>query len=457
MFQGAIPTQPPESLLSGSARALLAVEPILPRHADLAVELADTRAAEARGYFLPDEDQRVRSAFARYLVARAVLHQTVQDLRPLREGRGVSRDLSLQAFTVAFCAACMLMRAGRFMVDSFSEAPVVREKLDEAEPTHGIPAGQFTAVYRSLTRPLTTLRFLRAAQFARLHRSEIAALKGAPAMEPVLRLLAEEEAWLEAHPLEVAGRFLRYRIDAIQRAPKLRLKRVLFGLFKASGSAIAELRNPWKRKRVTPRIRRRLAALLQPGDVLITRHDDAMTNLFLPGYWPHGALYIGSLAEREALGVTCDPERAARSGGAVRVLEARKDGVRFRALADTLSVDCVAVLRPRLDPAALARCLGRALTHEGKLYDFEFDFRRSDRMVCTEVIYRGFHGEPPIAFSLASRFGRLCLSAEDLVAQALDGNAFDVVAVYGVRLRRLVLGGPARTVMEQSLHRGAAG
>ena len=72
------------------------------------------------------------------------------------------------------------------------------------------------------------------------------------------------------------------------------------------------------------------SALLQPGDVLITRHDHAFTNLFLPGYWPHAALYVGSEGDRERMGVSLDAERAARWRGDRRVLEALKDGVLFR-------------------------------------------------------------------------------------------------------------------------------
>ena len=66
----------------------------------------------------------------------------------------------------------------------------------------------------------------------------------------------------------------------------------------------------------------------------------------------------------------------------------------------------------------------------GKSYDFDFDFARSDRMVCTEVVYRSFEGIGGIAFELTRRAGRMTLSAEDLLKKAIDQNGFTVHAVY---------------------------
>ena len=155
---------------------------------------------------------------------------------------------------------------------------------------------------------------------------------------------------------------------------------------KWGGRVVAEVQNPFHRKRVSETIRQQVSALLEPGDVLITRHDDALSNLFLPGFWPHGALYIGTEAQREALGVDFDEVRRQRASDPHTILEAKKDGVLFRRLEETLRVDSFAVLRPRLSDADRATCLGRASTHEGKLYDFDFDFTRADRLVCTEVV-----------------------------------------------------------------------
>ncbi len=191
--------------------------------------------------------------------------------------------------------------------------------------------------------------------------------------------------------------------------------------------------------------------MLQPGDVLITRHDHAFTNLFLPGYWPHAALYVGSEGDRERMGVPLDAERAARWRGDRRVLEALKDGVLFRPLEQTLAVDAVAVIRPQLGREDIARGLGRAVEHEGKSYDFDFDFFRSDCLVCTEVIYRAFDGLGQVRIPLTERSGRPTVSAEDLLDLAVAGRGFDPVAVCGAPdcPDRIVDGEAARDVMRR--------
>jgi len=212
--------------------------------------------------------------------------------------------------------------------------------------------------------------------------------------------------------------------------------------------------NPVRRvpDRVDDEVRRRLEALLRPGDVIVARHDRAVTNLFLPGFWPHAALYVGTEADRERMDVSIDSERAERWCDDRRVLEALKDGVLFRPLEETLAVDAVAVIRPRLDDAGIAQALARAVRHEGKLYNFDFDFFRSDRLVCTEVVYRAYDGVGPLRIPLRERTGRPTLSAEDLLDLAVDGEGFEPVAVFGAPTcpDRLVEGEEARAAIRAS-------
>ena len=199
-------------------------------------------------------------------------------------------------------------------------------------------------------------------------------------------------------------------------------------------------------------------AFLQPGDVLVTRHSIALTNLFMPGFWPHAALYIGTPEQRDALGVEAPAEKHALWGESICTLEALKDGVRLRPLSDTLSVDHFVVLRPQLPATTIRQAIERGVVHEGKMYNFDFDFFSSDRLVCTEVIYRSFDGLDDIHFPLKERAGRKTLSAEDLLDYALDAEAFEPVAIFGVNgcEADIVYGDAVRELVISSYRNGAA-
>jgi hypothetical protein len=122
---------------------------------------------------------------------------------------------------------------------------------------------------------------------------------------------------------------------------------------------------------------------------------------------------------------------AGETGGAW-FLESKKDGVRVRPAEETLQVDAFVVLRSPLEETDLADAIRRSASHAGKGYDFLFDFRTADRMVCTEVIYRGFHGTGPVRFHLKEVGGRLCLPAEEFLDQAMDGG-FRIIVTGGLR------------------------
>ena len=185
-------------------------------------------------------------------------------------------------------------------------------------------------------------------------------------------------------------------------------------------------------KQVTRHTVNAAAAFLQPGDVIVTRHAKALTNLFFPGFWPHAALYVGTPAQRQAAGASAARKNPALREPGVSVLEAKKDGVLLRPLVETLTVDAFTILRPNLRSAAITRAIERALAHEGKQYNFDFNFFNSDRIVCTELVYRAFDGLEDLDFPLRERAGRKTLSAEDLLDFALDTGAFTPVAIFGV-------------------------
>jgi hypothetical protein len=130
---------------------------------------------------------------------------------------------------------------------------------------------------------------------------------------------------------------------------------------------------------------------------------------------------FGSLMR--ALGVDKDPRvaphwkeycRAAADGHAHAIVEAVSEGVIFSTLEHSIGGgDAVAVLRPRLTQEQINEALGRAFSHAGKPYDFEFDFFSTDKIVCTELVFRSYDGV--LRFELVDVMGRKTLPAIEIV------------------------------------------
>ncbi len=424
-------------VLDGSATALLTIAPLLPTNASINEVVNQLSPAIARGYFTPEEDELIREKFSKYLTVRAALHSVLLDLKPIIFKQVKPNDDEYaEVFLIAFCTAAMLRRSGRHLIINFRDNKMIRRKLNEAEPRYGIPRKQFTAIYRSLTSLRNVITFRQGVSYFEDNRDKILALEANPKLSPIVELLKLELPYIASNLDEDLKKRLQFRLHSAKRRGLGIVQKTSFSAFKISGRLLSEIRNQWKRKRVTPIVQRKLQRFLQPGDVIITRHDDAATNLFLPGFWPHASLYIGSQKEREALDPDHSLPQLQRSKDPKCVLEARKDGVLFRELNDTLNVDACTIIRPKLSKEHIRDGVARAMSHEGKEYDFEFDFTRADKLVCTEVVYRAFHGIGEIQFELTNRSGRLCLSAEDLLDSAVNDQHFTVVAVYGFKGNR---------------------
>jgi hypothetical protein len=421
------------TFLAGGAAAVLAAAQALPERGDLAAELDLMEAAFERGYFPPDAEELVRLRYSQYLGLRAALWETLGGLAEMA-GRGtIEWQDRLPVFATAFAAACVLMRADRFLVELAADKPVVWKKLDEADVSSGIPAKTFTSIYRAVSDPANARRFLVAADFYDKHRAAIQEWADDPVLGPIVELLQAEEPRIERRKRDAVKRMVSYRWFSFLRRNRSAWKKVMAGFFEASGRAVAELRQPGIKpaaapKRISQELRDAVLRKVMPGDVFVTRHDDALSNLFLPGFWPHAALYLGTSDDLAGLGITIP---GGGMGGAW-FLEAKKDGVRVRPASETLHVDAFVVLRPPLEGGELEGALRRALGHAGKPYDFLFDFRTADRMVCTEVVYRGYHGVRSVRFRLKEVGGRLCLPAEEMLDQAMDCG-FRIIAAGGLR------------------------
>jgi uncharacterized protein YycO len=409
----------------------------LPSPEDMAGLSANADAAEARGYYSPTEDETLRTHYARYLAVRVSLWEVIEKLRP--QTKAVQRKpqsaqaQDWDAFAIAFCAAEIIVRTGEHLIDLARERDIIWQKLDEADQRYGLPRKSFTRLYRQLTSAFRMHGFYEARGFYDAHRDEIEATLERDNLRPIAEVLTT----LNLPTASRGDHLRRYRSfvrHSLKRRNQSALRNIIFAAFEAIGSDVADLKIPLVKpinapKRVTADVIAQIKSQLRPGDVFVTRHDDAMSNLFLPGFWPHSALWLG---------------------GEDDILEAKKDGVLLRDIEETLQVDAFVVLRPNLTPEQIETALARGISHAGKFYDFIFDFRTTDRLVCTEVIYRTYHGIGPIDFQLSHKAGRHCLSAEDLLNQGVGNGWFDVVAIYGIEGDEIVLGERAKAVLKRS-------
>ncbi|MGB6223469.1 MAG: YiiX/YebB-like N1pC/P60 family cysteine hydrolase [Haloferula sp.] len=407
-----------------------------------------------RGYFLPDEDDAVRVRYSRFLATRGVLLTTLASMEALAGVGDAEWQRRLPAFAVALAATCQLVRGSRDWIALAGSSRILRKKLDEADSCHGIPRKTFARLYRSGTKTARKLHFQHAVVFYQKHREDFRGLESSPQLAEILAMIDEEVAALDLRLSQLWRERLRYRLFSFRRRHHSAWKNTVFEVFRFSGSLIADLRQPGVKppnapKRVTVEMRQRALGLARPGDIFVTRHDDAVSNFFLPGFWPHAALHLGSEAARTEIELDFPPPHRAHAADPVCFLESKKDGVRLRPAEDTLAVDAFLILRPPLEPAEIREALTRAIGHSGKLYDFVFDFRCSDRLACTELVYRAYHHCGPLIFSLKEAGGRMCLPAEELIHQCL-AQGFKVIATGGLGSGGILTGMKAELALHNS-------
>ncbi|MGJ8672949.1 YiiX/YebB-like N1pC/P60 family cysteine hydrolase [Rubritalea sp.] len=420
----------------------------IPLRSELVELISDVESAQARGYFLPNEDERLREYYRRYLRLRTVLLGAITELEPECDDQS-DWDSCIRCFAVAYTAACVLMRSAEFVVDLAGDRFLVWKKLDEAESRYGISRRSFSAIYKNLTSPRRMWRFYESVLFWELHADEVMDLRREGGrLAELIEVLEQEIPFVQKCKKKYLKRQLQYRVFSFRRRQHSGFRKVMFQLFRVGGNVIAETKQPQlalkKQKRVTPRVLAKAWSILQPGDVIVTRHDEALSNLFLPGYWPHVALYVGSVEQRKEMGINPVGEEGAN------VVEAKKDGVKLRAHTETLAVDAFVILRPQLDSETIAKAVRSALSHVGKRYDFVFDFRQSDRLACTELVYRAYQAGAGVDFELEEHSGRLCLPAESLMNQGVEMNIFEPVALYGVSGMKVSLGEDAKSRLAES-------
>ena len=424
-----------------------------------ALRLRDQLAVRERGFFSPSEDEAARQLLISYWMARTALFEVVISYR---DAESLPPPLQPARFLIRYAAALLLVDAARFLRENYHDQPVIRAKLNEPEPHFGIPAESYDTVQRSLTSPVHVWHLYHAVRYHEEHASDLHALVSDPLLAPLVAVVDRLGPRLQVSVYEVAKARLRARTRQLSNSVRRNLiDRAMYGLQKVACLMVTDRFTRLGHQPSLPvPIAEELRSLLRPGDVIVNRKEFALTNYFLPGYWPHAAFYLGKPGELERMGLHEHHELKPRWQRLMdldqheprRVLEAMRDGVWLRSLRTPFRADAIAVVRPMLSPEDIAQAIGRGMLHEGKAYDFDFDFTRSDRLVCTEVVYRSYQGIGGMQFPLTRRAGRMTLAAEDLLRLPLAQTGFRTLAVYAPQFaNRLLQGQEAEPLLAASL------
>ncbi|NUN49239.1 MAG: hypothetical protein HUU15_10475 [Candidatus Brocadiae bacterium] len=392
--------------------------------------------ASGRKAMLASEDDDLRATYMTFLTYRSALLR----LAAVYAGFEAVRDPALRArcFLVSYAAATALFESSGRLVVAFQDWDEGRRKLNEPDPRWGIAAGMFDRISAGVGSDGNGERF-----------EEMAAW-----FEERAPLWREQGIWEPARMAWFEER-IRRGIVSVRSADVQRhrnwLRRVVarvkddaytpvYAVQSQLSVWIGDTRVVARPPLISHEQIETLRTRLEPGDILLERRNFFLSNAFLPGFWPHAALYVGTAADLEALGLLEHPDvkgkleafrRPAADGHRHAVIEAVSEGVVFSSLEHSIHADCVAVLRPRATREQKAEAIAQAFAHQGKPYDFEFDFRTSDRLVCTEVVYRSYQGI--VSFDLERVMGRDALPAVGIVRKfrrelGTPGQELDLVA-----------------------------
>ncbi len=399
-----------------------------------------------------DSDQ-IQSLLHRYCTYRDSLLRILITYRPYQDKSLFDNQQSQDRALVLFVAATLLRHEmSANFVKAHDDLPRVRQLLNLPETRWGIPAGVFDSVQREML-DATYQDMIFAAETAYLQRDRFA-LKNSP-LHNIIENSRVEIAGIPEFGIRAdVNRALR---DAKDNATDLyqyiqTFTATVIGDFKVNQREIDNL--------IGADDLHGFHQALKPGDMLIERRNWYASNAFLPGFWPHGAMYVGTVQEMKDAGIyelvrdkilefADDDEKSEYKSGKAHaqslrdildeferpvaenryehhhVIEAVSEGVVLNTIEHSAGeATSVCAFRPvLLSDAQIASAVARAYYYLGRDYDFDFNFESPNTLVCTEVLYRCYEGNRegyPLQFDLTTILGTPTLPAQNIVKNYVD-------------------------------------
>lgn len=343
-------------------------------------------------------------------------------------------------FDLGFAAYLEKHALALALIDHTINKPQFEKLFDEGSIEHGVPAGAYARLKWAVVHVEDVAKTLTAHQYVKVLSPANAALrKDDKVWDFVLERLEERYALIKsqltAKSVELfGGNTVDIGVDVAHAAwfpvqaetaewlgdtKVLRMNSMLISL--------DQVREAEKKS--------------EPGDIIVERRNWYLSNVGLPGFWPHAALWLGSPEELAAWSKDPELDKAYgkpfnqylqekhteawknyttpdHEGNPRRILEAISEGVSFNAAEESIRADYVAAMRPKLTKLEKAKAIDRAFGYAGRPYDFDFDFYTDSTLVCSELVFKAYEPReamPGIKLGLEKVVGRMALGPNSIV------------------------------------------
>ncbi|MBZ4412887.1 protein tyrosine phosphatase [Myxococcus sp. XM-1-1-1] len=399
--------------------------------------------------YTPDQKQRLLTtwaAFFDYFVSTEVIRQRYWDF--VKEPLLTQPKKHAWGFLLTHGALTTELAHGLTFAELTGGRKQLEVLLDEPAPEYGLPARAFARFKEKVIHVGTTTQLLTGDGYKQQLRPLLvkAGALDAPRVPWVMQemKLNSEVAkglLIKRGPVLFAKAATDLTQDSAQRA--------FFPVQRAVAEWMGDTRVHRSGQPLISRAQvQALLERMEPGDILVARQNWYLSNIGLPGFWPHAELYVGTQQELAAyfdedkdvkawlatlegkpqsftghLATAFPTKWAAYNqtdthGDALRIIESISEGVSFTGPEHGMRVDYLGVMRPRLTRVDKARAILRAFGYQGRPYDFDFDFFSDQTLVCTELVWKSYAPSKELrglSIPLVDVVGRRTLPANELV------------------------------------------
>ncbi len=398
--------------------ALIAILGGLDELEERAMALRQDFIEDRKSYFNQKDNDEIRALLLSYLNYRTALTRILwryQEADTIQD-----TELRQRAQTLLVASAGSLYDASLKLVVFFGESRESIVKLNEPEPVWDIPAGIYDSTREQLQNNDYTSWLLN-----RINDWDQAYHQSPPPSDPDDLTLHSRIEKNNASIRSLLPKLNKGLIETVTEDSLNAKDSVVYSVqsFASYWIGKAQVRKSNMGATLISNAQvDELSQILQPGDIIIERRNWFLSNAFLPGYWPHAALYIGTTDQLEALGIRDQdkvkphwPHLASASKEPPVIIEALAPGVILTSLEYSVGeADSVCVIRPKVSQEQKKKAILNAFSHLGKSYDFDFNFFSSDKLVCTELVFRSY--DECIEFPLVDVMGRKTLPAMELLS-----------------------------------------